>query len=59
MTAEVTREGREFIARVTLDSGAVWSFSDGGDARTLESFRPKAEQWLKENGFEVLLEERQ
>jgi hypothetical protein len=59
VTAEVTREGHEFIARVTLDSGAVWSFSDGGDARSLESFLLKAQEWLTKNGLEVPLELRQ
>jgi hypothetical protein len=50
MEAEIDRDGRAFVARVTFESGAVWSFSDGGASRSLESFLPKAHAWLKEVG---------
>jgi len=50
MDAEIEREPSGFVARVTLESGAVWSFTDGGAARNLESFLPKAREWLEKVG---------
>jgi hypothetical protein len=50
MEAEIEKDGRAFVARVTFESGAVWSFTDGGVSRSLEAFLPKAQAWFREVG---------
>ena len=48
---EIERDSLGFVARVEHADGRIDSMSDGGKARSLESFFPIAAAWLEKNGI--------